>query len=52
MGIEPTGAAPQEPENKRFGAIADPKCDGRVNFRGIWGHVGIRRCSVGTQPDP
>ena len=35
MGIEPTLAAPPEPENKRFGAIADPKCDWRVKFRGV-----------------
>jgi hypothetical protein len=37
MGIEPTRAAPPEQENKRFGAMANPKCDGRVNFRGMWG---------------
>jgi hypothetical protein len=42
MGIEPTGAALPELENERFGAMANPKCDGRVNFRGMWGHVGIR----------
>jgi hypothetical protein len=29
-------------ENERFGATADPKCDGRVNFRGMWDNVGIR----------
>jgi hypothetical protein len=47
-GIEPTRGAPPELENKRFGARADPKCDWRVNFRGIWGHVGLRRnTSVG-----
>ena len=22
--------------------MTDPKCDGRVNFRGMWGHVGLR----------
>jgi hypothetical protein len=27
-------------ENKRFCAMADPKCDGRVNLRGMWGRVG------------
>ena len=42
MGIEPTREAPPEFENKRIGAMADPKCDWRVNFRGTWGHVGIR----------
>jgi hypothetical protein len=41
MGIEPTRAVTPEPENKRFGAIADPKCDWRVKFRGVWGHVAI-----------
>src|ERR1035438_10931458 len=39
MGIDPTGAAPPEPGNERFGGMADPKCDGRVNFRGTWAHV-------------
>ncbi len=43
MGIEPTRVAPPELANKQFGAKADPKCDGRVNFRGMWGHVGLRR---------
>jgi hypothetical protein len=43
MGIEPTRAARSELENKWFGAMANPKCDGRVNFRGLWGHVGIPR---------
>jgi hypothetical protein len=48
MGIEPTRAAPLGLENKQFGAMADPRCDGRVNFRGMWGHVGLRRdTSVG-----
>jgi len=27
MGIEPTGKAVPELENKRFGAITDAKCD-------------------------
>jgi hypothetical protein len=35
MGIEPTRTARPELENKRFGAMANPKCDGRVNFRGM-----------------
>ena len=43
MGIEPTRQAPPGLENKQFGTIADPKCDGRVNFRGMWGRVGLRR---------
>jgi hypothetical protein len=43
MGIEPTRAAVPELENKRFGAMANPKCDWRVNFRGMWGYVGIHR---------
>jgi hypothetical protein len=37
MGIEPTRAAPLGLENKQFGSMADPKCNGRVNFRGMWG---------------
>jgi chemotaxis response regulator CheB len=32
-----------ELENKRFRANADAKCDKRVNFRGMWGNVGMRR---------
>jgi hypothetical protein len=48
MGIEPTRAARPELENKRFGAMADPKCDGRVNFRRMWGHVGTREPTVVT----
>jgi hypothetical protein len=43
MGIEPTRTARSELENIRFGAMANLKCDWRVNFRGMWGHVGIRR---------
>jgi hypothetical protein len=43
MGIEPTLALLPELENKWLRAMANPKCDGCVNFRGIWGHVGIRR---------
>jgi hypothetical protein len=44
MGIEPTRAPPPALENKQFGATTDTKCDGRVNFRGMWGYVWIRRC--------
>jgi hypothetical protein len=43
MGIEPTREALPGLENKRFAAMADTKCDQRVNFRGMWGHVGLRR---------
>src|SRR5258708_7469169 len=42
MGIEPTEKALPELEDKRFRANADAKCDWRVNFRGMWGNVGIR----------
>ena len=42
MGIEPTREALPDLKNRRFDAMAGPKCDGRVNFRGIWGHVGLR----------
>jgi len=48
MGIEPTREALPGLENKRFCAKAYPKCDWRVNFRGMWGHVGLRgdiRCA-------
>jgi hypothetical protein len=51
MGIEPTRAATPKLENKRFCATTNPKCDGRVNFRGMWGYVGLRRdTSVGEIP--
>jgi hypothetical protein len=52
MGIEPTRTALPELENKRFGARPNPKCDGRVNFRGTWGNVGMRwcRCRVTSFP--
>ena len=42
MGIEPIRAALPELGNKRFGALANPKCAGRVNFRGMRGNVGLR----------
>jgi hypothetical protein len=45
MGIEPTGKVLPELENKRFPANADAKCDGRVNFRGMRGYVGIHGCA-------
>ena len=51
MGIEPTGKALAELENKRFRANADAKCDQRVNFRGMWGNVRLRRdTSVSEDP--
>ena len=43
MGIEPIRAVLTSVQNKRCGAIADSKCDWRVNFRGMWGHVRLRR---------
>jgi hypothetical protein len=42
MGIEPTWTSLPELENKRFDGMADPKCDWRVNFRGMWGHVRVQ----------
>ena len=48
MGIEPTREVVPDLENKQFGAIMNAKCDGRVNFPGMWGHAGLRRdTSVG-----
>jgi hypothetical protein len=41
MEIEPTREALPSLENKRFGAIADSKCDKRVNFRSMWCNVGL-----------
>jgi hypothetical protein len=50
-GNQPTREALPDLENKRFGAVADPKCDGRVNFRDIWGHVGIHQwAKCGIEP--
>jgi hypothetical protein len=43
MGIERTGKALPELENKRFRAMAHAKCDWRVNFSGMRGNVGLRR---------
>jgi hypothetical protein len=42
MGIEPTRAFLPSLQNNRFDAMADAKCDWRVNFRGMWGNVGLR----------
>jgi hypothetical protein len=42
MGIEPIRKAVPELENKVFGAMANPKCDGRVNIRGMRGNAGLR----------
>jgi hypothetical protein len=42
-GIEPTREAPPDLENEQFGAMTNPNCDWRVNFRGMWGHVWLRR---------
>ena len=43
MGIEPTRTVTLKLENKRFSAMADAKCDWRVNFRDMWGHIRLRR---------
>jgi hypothetical protein len=43
MGIEPTRQPLPGLENKCFGAMANAKCDWRVNFRGMWGHVRLRK---------
>jgi hypothetical protein len=43
MGIEPTRKVDPDPENKQFGATTNAKCDARVNFRGMCGHVRLRR---------
>jgi EAL domain-containing protein (putative c-di-GMP-specific phosphodiesterase class I) len=51
MGIEPTRKEVPDLENKQFDAITNAKCDGRVNFRSLWGHVGLNRdTSVGEIP--
>jgi hypothetical protein len=42
MGIEPAGKAVPNLGNRQFCAMADAKCDWRVNFRGMWGNVGLR----------
>ena len=43
MGIEPTRPMLPRLENKEFLRAMNLKCETRVNFRGIWGHVGIDR---------
>jgi hypothetical protein len=48
MGIEPTGKAVPNLENKQFCATEDAKCDWRVNFRGMWGNVGTSETTVLT----
>jgi len=40
MGIEPTRENLPILENKRLGAVADRKCDWRVNLRGMWDNEG------------
>ena len=42
MGIEPTRAFLPSLQNQRFDAMANSKRDYRVNFRGMWGNVGLR----------
>jgi hypothetical protein len=42
MGIEPTGLGVRKLQNTGFGSTSNLKCDGRVNFGGTRGHVGIR----------
>ncbi len=41
MGIEPTRAPLPELENTGFRVMPTLKCDGGVNFRGMWGNVGM-----------
>jgi hypothetical protein len=43
MGIEPTRPLLRNLENTGFRVTFACKCDVRVNFRGIWGHVGTHR---------
>ena len=42
MGIEPTREPLPELENTGFRVMPTLKCDGGVNFRGMWGNVGMR----------
>ena len=46
MGIEPTGKAQPELENKWFHANADAKCDQRVNFHVMRGNAGLRETTT------
>jgi hypothetical protein len=43
MGIESTRPMLPRLENKRFCRTPNPKCDRRVNFRGMWDHLGLRK---------
>jgi hypothetical protein len=52
MGIEPTRTVLPVLKNKRFGAMANLKCDWRVNFRGMWGNVGIHRREIPGSSQP
>ena len=51
MGIEPKRPVLPRLGNKQFGAIAQAKCDGRVNSLGTWGNVRMRRSFVMTNCD-
>jgi hypothetical protein len=42
MGIEPTRAPLPELKNTGFRVMPTLKCDGGVNFRGMWDHAGMR----------
>jgi hypothetical protein len=48
MGIEPTRASLMQRENTVFPVAPILKCDWRVNFRGTWGHVGMRERHAAT----
>jgi hypothetical protein len=54
MGIEPTRRALPGLENKGFAALANAKCEQRVNLSGMWGQAKLRRdtlmCEPGLQP--
>jgi hypothetical protein len=45
MGIEPTREVTPYLENKPFGAMTNPKCDWRVNFRDMWRRAGPRHAN-------
>jgi hypothetical protein len=46
VGIEPTRPLLPRLQNTRFAVAPILKCDGRVNFRGMWGHLGIRERTI------
>jgi hypothetical protein len=48
MGIEPTRATLQSLRNMGSRVAPILKCDWRVNFRGTWGHVGMREGYAAT----